>query len=119
MRQICDAYGILLITDEVMTGFGRTGTWFAVQNWAVVPDLLTFVKGVTSGYVPLGGALISESVNRIMAVCRNRGVWPFVNTNRVHGVPPPNITEAELREGPAVLDEALSVADDRTRCRTR
>ncbi|MGO4425189.1 aminotransferase class III-fold pyridoxal phosphate-dependent enzyme, partial [Streptomyces sp. MCAF7] len=62
VRRICDEHGILLITDEVMTGFGRTGAWFAVEHWDVVPDLLTFAKGVNSGYVPLGGVLISERV---------------------------------------------------------
>jgi taurine--2-oxoglutarate transaminase len=62
LRALCDRHGILLITDEVMTGFGRTGKWFAVDNWDVVPDLLTFAKGVNSGYVPLGGVLISERV---------------------------------------------------------
>lgn len=62
VRRICDEHGILMITDEVMTGFGRTGKWFAVGNWDVVPDLLTFAKGVNSGYVPLGGVLISDRV---------------------------------------------------------
>ncbi|MFC5941189.1 aspartate aminotransferase family protein [Micromonospora harpali] len=62
VRAICDRYGILLITDEVMTGFGRTGAWFGVDNWGVVPDLITFAKGVNSGYVPLGGVIISDRV---------------------------------------------------------
>ncbi|HKW73774.1 MAG TPA: aminotransferase class III-fold pyridoxal phosphate-dependent enzyme [Candidatus Dormibacteraeota bacterium] len=54
VRAICDRYGILLICDEVMTGFGRTGRWFAVDHWGVVPDLITMAKGLTSSYVPLG-----------------------------------------------------------------
>jgi taurine---2-oxoglutarate transaminase len=54
VRAICDRYGILMITDEVMTGFGRTGRWFAVDHWGVVPDLITMAKGLTSSYVPLG-----------------------------------------------------------------
>jgi len=54
VREICDRYGILLICDEVMTGFGRTGRWFAVDHWGVVPDLITLAKGLTSSYVPLG-----------------------------------------------------------------
>ena len=54
VRAICDRYGILMICDEVMTGFGRTGRWFAVDHWAVVPDLITMAKGLTSSYVPLG-----------------------------------------------------------------
>jgi taurine--2-oxoglutarate transaminase len=54
VRQICDQHGILMITDEVMSGFGRTGKWFAVDHWNVVPDLITLAKGLTSSYVPLG-----------------------------------------------------------------
>jgi taurine--2-oxoglutarate transaminase len=54
LRALCNKYGILLIADEVMTGFGRTGEWFAVDHWNVVPDLITMAKGITSAYVPLG-----------------------------------------------------------------
>jgi taurine--2-oxoglutarate transaminase len=54
VREICDRHGILLICDEVMTGFGRTGRWFAVDHWSVVPDLITLAKGLTSSYAPLG-----------------------------------------------------------------
>ena len=62
VRAICDEFGILLVADEVMAGFGRCGEWFAVDHWGVTPDLITFAKGVNSGYVPLGGVLISERV---------------------------------------------------------
>jgi taurine---2-oxoglutarate transaminase len=54
VREICDRHGILMICDEVMTGFGRTGKWFAVDHWGVVPDMITLAKGLTSSYVPLG-----------------------------------------------------------------
>jgi taurine--2-oxoglutarate transaminase len=54
LREICDRYGILLIADEVMAGFGRTGAWFSIDNWQVVPDLITMAKGLTSAYVQLG-----------------------------------------------------------------
>jgi taurine--2-oxoglutarate transaminase len=54
VRALCDRYGILMIADEVMAGFGRTGEWFAVNHWNVVPDLITMAKGLTSSYVPLG-----------------------------------------------------------------
>src|SRR5437667_4687681 len=60
IREVCDRYGILLIADEVMAGFGRTGTWFAVDNWNVVPDILTMAKGINSGYIPLGAMAIRE-----------------------------------------------------------
>jgi taurine---2-oxoglutarate transaminase len=62
LRRLCDEHGILLILDEVMTGFGRTGKWFAAEHWDVVPDLMTFAKGVNSGYVPLGGVIVDEPV---------------------------------------------------------
>src|SRR5437667_7596976 len=60
IRETCDKYGILLIADEVMVGFGRTGKWFAVDNWDVVPDIITMAKGINSGYVPLGALSIRE-----------------------------------------------------------
>ena len=62
MREICDSHGILLISDEVMSGFGRTGKWFAVDNWDVVPDIITMAKGITSGYVPLGAVVVSKPI---------------------------------------------------------
>jgi len=208
VRELCDRYGIVLITDEVMAGFGRTGKWFALENYGVVPDLVTFAKGVNSGYVPLGGVIISDSIaasfsERVYAgghtysghplacaaavatintmkeegmvenaafigekvlgpglaelagrhrcvgdvrglgvfwalelvkdkvtrepiapyggtsaamtdlvrACKERGLLPFTNFNRLHAVPPCNVTEAEAREGIEILDEALSAAD--------
>lgn len=62
VRELCDEYGILLVLDEVMAGFGRTGAWFALDHWGVRPDLITFAKGVNSGYVPLGGVVISDEI---------------------------------------------------------
>jgi len=62
VRRLCDEHGILLIFDEVMCGFGRAGSWFAWQQFGVTPDLVTFAKGVNSGYVPVGGVIISESI---------------------------------------------------------
>jgi taurine--2-oxoglutarate transaminase len=194
-----------------MAGFGRCGEWFAVDHWGVTPDLICFAKGVNSGYVPLGGVIISEpiaetfatrvyqggltysghplacasavaSINifkeeRIIeharhlgtdvvgpalaemaerhpsvgevrglgvfwaielvrdratreplvpynasgpanapmaefgAACKDRGVWPFTHFNRCHVVPPITISDDEMAEGLAVIDEALSVAD--------
>jgi taurine--2-oxoglutarate transaminase len=208
VREICDRYGIVLILDEVMAGFGRTGKWFAFDNYGVVPDLVTFAKGVNSGYVPLGGVIISDPIaatfaNRVypggltysghplacasavgtintmkdegivehaawigenilgpglreiqsrhvsvgevrglgvfwalelvknretrepiapyggtsramedlMKACKERGLMPFTNYNRMHVVPPCTVSEAEAREGLAIVDEALSAAD--------
>jgi taurine---2-oxoglutarate transaminase len=62
VRELCDRHGIVLIADEVMAGFGRTGAWFAFEHFDVVPDLITFAKGVNSGYVPLGGVIINEPI---------------------------------------------------------
>ena len=62
VRDICDRHGIVYIADEVMAGFGRAGEWFAVDKWGVAPDLITFAKGSNSGYVPLGGVIISEPI---------------------------------------------------------
>ncbi|CAM5460957.1 MULTISPECIES: aspartate aminotransferase family protein [Streptomyces] len=214
VRALCDKYGIVLILDEVMAGFGRTGKWFAADHYDVVPDLLTFAKGVNSGYVPLGGVAISRKIAetfehrpfpggltysghplacaaavatiKVMeeegivehaahigatvlepglreiaerhpsvgevrglgvfwalelvrsqetreplvpynasgadnapmaafgAACKKNGLWPFINMNRTHVAPPCNITEGEAKEGLAVLDEALTVADQHT-----
>jgi taurine--2-oxoglutarate transaminase len=208
VREICDKYGIVFIADEVMAGFGRTGKWFAIEHFDVVPDLMTFAKGVTSGYVPLGGVAISDEIaatfadraypggltysghplacaaavatinamedegmvanaarigsevlgpglqelaarhpsvgevrglgvfqaielvanqqtreplapyggsspamNAVLAACKSGGLLPFANFNRVHAVPPCNVTDAEVAEGLAILDSALSVAD--------
>jgi adenosylmethionine-8-amino-7-oxononanoate aminotransferase len=63
LREICDRHEILLIADEVITGFGRTGRWFALGHWGVEPDLVSFAKGVTSGYLPLGGVIASKRVH--------------------------------------------------------
>jgi taurine--2-oxoglutarate transaminase len=62
IRETCDRHGILLITDEVMAGFGRTGKWFGVDNWDVVPDIMTLAKGINSGYVPLGAMVVREPI---------------------------------------------------------
>src|SRR2546422_8204833 len=62
VREVCDRHGILLILDEVMAGFGRTGKWFACENWDRVPDIITLAKGINSGYVPLGAMVISEPI---------------------------------------------------------
>ena len=211
VRDICDRYGIVMLCDEVMAGFGRCGEWFAVNKWNVVPDLITFAKGVNSGYLPLGGVVISQKIadtfkdraypggltysghplacasavasinifkeekivenaknigatvigpeleklkakhpsigevrglgvfwaielvrNRetreplvpfnaagadakpmldIAAACKKEGLWPFAHFNRMHVVPPCTISADEVREGIAIIDQALTIAD--------
>ena len=66
IQRICDKYGILLVSDEVICGFGRLGTWFGCERMGTRPDLIPFAKGVTSGYVPLGGVLVGERVARAL-----------------------------------------------------
>ena len=211
VRDICDRYGIVMLCDEVMAGFGRCGEWFAVNKWNVVPDLITFAKGVNSGYLPLGGVVISQkiadtfkdrqfpggltysghplacasavaSINifkeekivenaknigatvigpeleklkakhpsigevrglgvfwaielvrsretreplvpfnaagadakpmlDIAAACKKEGLWPFAHFNRIHIVPPCTVSADEIREGMAIIDQALDIAD--------
>ncbi|MDY0000394.1 MAG: aminotransferase class III-fold pyridoxal phosphate-dependent enzyme [Polyangia bacterium] len=62
VREVCDKWGILLIADEVMTGFGRTGKWFALDHWGVVPDIMTLAKGMTCGYLPLGATVVRTHI---------------------------------------------------------
>jgi taurine--2-oxoglutarate transaminase len=208
VRQICDDHGIVMILDEVMAGFGRAGSWLALDQFDVRPDLITFAKGITSGYVPLGGVIVSEPIydtfaqrpypggltysghplacatavatigamreegmvenaarigrdvlgpglreiaekhacvgevrgvgvfwaldlvsskatkeplapyggtspamNEVIAACKKGGLFPFANFNRIHMVPPCNISDEDAKEGLAALDAALSVGD--------
>lgn len=214
VRALCDEFGIMMIADEVMAGFARAGEWFAVDKWGVVPDLISFAKGVNSGYVPLGGVIVSQAIRdtfedrpypggltyqghplacasavasmrifeeegvveharrlgeevigpelaalaerhpsvgevrgtgvfwalelvkdrqtreplvpfnasgdaaapmlEFAGACKKAGLWPFVHFNRTHVVPPCVISPEDVREGIAILDEALSVADTHT-----
>lgn len=208
VRELCDRHGIVLIADEVMAGFGRSGRWFSVEHFDVVPDLLTFAKGVNSGYVPLGGVAISPHIAetfdqrpypggltysghplatasavatieamesegivehaarlgeetigprlreiaerhpsvgevrgtgvfwavelvkdpetkeplapyggsspemaQVIAACKERGLLPFANFNRIHVVPPCTVSEDEAHAGLDILDAALDLAD--------
>jgi taurine--2-oxoglutarate transaminase len=208
VRELATKYGIIYIADEVMCGFGRSGKWFAIDHFDVVPDLLTFAKGVNSGYVPLGGVAISPEIaatfgqrafpggltysghplataaavatinamkdegivenaahlgetvfapglaalqekhksvgevrgtgafwaielvkdrqtreplapygasspemNELISACRTRGLLPFANFNRIHVVPPLNITAEDANRGLSILDEVLEIAD--------
>ena len=208
LRALCDKYGIVWIADETMSGFARTGEWFAFQNWTAQPDLIVFAKGSNSGYVPVGGVVISGEIaatfdervfpggltysghplaaasivasidtmkeerivenakaigenvlgpglralaerhpiigdvrglgvfwaldlvtNRatreplapyggtspamgeLVVESKKRGLMPFTNFNRMHVVPPCTVSEAEAKEGLAILDEVYTVMD--------
>jgi taurine--2-oxoglutarate transaminase len=200
VRALCDEFGIMMIADEVMAGFGRCGEWFAINHWGVEPDLITFAKGVNSGYVPLGGVVISRAIadtfrdrvyqggltysghplacaaavasinifeeegiiqnartvgdtvlgprlremaakhdvigevrglgvfwamelvadrgtrapvdmatmQRFVAGCKQRGVWPFMAANRIHVVPPCTVSVDDAHAGLDVMDEVLA-----------
>jgi putrescine aminotransferase len=65
LRQICDQYGVLLIADEVITGFGRTGKMFACEHWGLIPDIMTVSKGLSSGYMPIGATIVKEEIAQV------------------------------------------------------
>ena len=66
IQRICDKYGVLLVSDEVICGFGRTGHWFGCERFGFKPDLMTFAKGVTSGYIPLGGVMVGDRIAKVL-----------------------------------------------------
>jgi len=81
LREVCDKHDVLLISDEVITGFGRTGRWFALRHWNVQPDIVTFAKAVTSAYVPLSGAIVSRQIHEaILASESDRFMHGFTNS---------------------------------------
>jgi len=80
LRQLCDRYGILLIADEVITGFGRTGAWFGVDHEGVVPDMMVLAKGLTSGYVPMGAVLFREPLAQVF----EKRMLPLGSTYSAH-----------------------------------
>jgi adenosylmethionine-8-amino-7-oxononanoate aminotransferase len=86
IREICDRYEVLLIADDVIAGFGRTGRWFGLEHWGVLPDIVQFAKGITSAYIPLGGIGVSERIKLVLdSAPRNRRWWHGF-TNSAHPV---------------------------------
>jgi len=114
VRDLADKYGIVLIFDEVMCGFGRTGGWFAFQSLAdddgpIVPDLITFAKGVNSGYVPTGGVIISESI----AQAFETQVFPGGLTYSGHPLAMASIVAAlDAMESDGIVDNARTIGTD-------
>jgi adenosylmethionine-8-amino-7-oxononanoate aminotransferase len=86
LREVCDRHQVLLIADEVITGFGRTGRWFALEHWRVEPDIVTFAKAVTSAYVPLSGFLISRQIHEAMTSAPPSERFMHAYTNSGHPV---------------------------------
>lgn len=84
IRQICDAYDVLLISDEVITGFGRTGRWFGLEHYGVEPDIMQFAKGITSGYIPLGGIGVSDRIREAINSVPAEKRWMHAYTYSGH-----------------------------------
>ena len=84
IREICDQYDVLLVADEVITGFGRTGKWFALEHWGVQPDVVQFAKAITSGYFPLGGIGITEAIAEVLD--ESKSPWMHAYTYSAHPV---------------------------------
>jgi taurine---2-oxoglutarate transaminase len=109
VRALCDEFGIVFIADEVMAGFGRCGEWFAVDRWGVAPDLITFAKGVNSGYVPLGGVVIADE---IAATFRER---PFPGGLTYSGHPlacASAVASIEIFKDEGIVEHARQIGDD-------
>jgi len=109
VRELCDRYGIVYIADEVMCGFGRTGSWFAYQQHGVTPDLVTFAKGVNSGYIPLGGVVINE------AICATFGdrVYPGGLTYSGHPLACASaVASMEAMESDGIIENARRIGDE-------
>lgn len=115
VRALCDEHGILLIADEVMSGFGRCGEWFAIDRWGVRPDLISFAKGVNSGYLPLGGVILSGEV----AASFDHRVYPGGLTYSGHPLACASaVASMEIFEEEGILDHVRAlepVVEDRLR----
>ena len=109
VRELCDRYGIVYIADEVMCGFGRTGSWFAYEQHDVKPDLVTFAKGVNSGYLPLGGVILSEELSASF----NDRVYPGGLTYSGHPLACASAVAAiEAMEEEGIVENARRIGDE-------
>jgi taurine--2-oxoglutarate transaminase len=109
VRAICDRFGIMLIVDEVMCGFGRTGHWFAFQAHDVLPDMITFAKGVNSGYVPVGGVIFSTTLSNYF----ESHMFPGGLTYSGHPLAMASIVAAlDAMEEEAMLDNATMIGEE-------
>ena len=109
VRALCDEFGIVMIADEVMSGFARAGEWFAIQRWDVVPDLITFAKGVNSGYVPLGGVLINDAINETF----QQRVYPGGLTYSGHPLACASaVASIEMFKEEGIVEHARTMGDD-------
>ena len=109
VRALCDKYGLVYVADEVMAGFGRTGEWFAYQNWDVEPDLIVFAKGSNSGYVPLGGVIIADEI----AATFDDRVFPGGLTYSGHPLAcAAALASIEVMKEEGIIDNAKQIGED-------
>lgn len=101
LRKVCDAHGVLLIADEVITGFGRTGKWFAMEHWNVQADMMIFAKGVTSGYLPLSGVMLTRAVADVLKSLKGTFMHGFTYSGH------PTACAVALRNLQIIEDENL------------
>jgi len=101
LREICDRHNVLLIADEVITGFGRTGRWFALRHWDVQPDIMTFAKAITSAYVPLAGAVVSREIHQAVLQAEDKFMHGFTNSGH------PTACAVALRNLQIIEEEGL------------
>ena len=109
VREICTRHNVLLIADEIITGFGRTGRWFGMEHWNVKPDILTFAKGVTSGYLPLGGMMVNPAIKQAMDSVGPGDRWMHAYTYSAH----PTCCAAALQNLDIIEQEHLCANSER------
>jgi len=108
IREVCDRHGILLVLDEVMAGFGRTGKWFACEHWDVVPDIMTVAKGINSGYVPLGAMVVSEPIGDWL---RDHMLWSGLTYSGHPLACAAGVASIEAFKEEGIVDNAAAMGD--------
>lgn len=110
VREICDRHDVLWIADEVVTGFGRTGRFFGVQHWDAVPDIMAFGKGVSSGYLPMGGVLFTDEIRQVLEDKKDSlpHVFTYVNNPLAARV---GLTVLDLMEEENIVERSASMGE--------
>jgi putrescine aminotransferase len=112
VRAICDKYDVLLIADEVICGFGRTGLWFGQQQWGLRPDIMAFAKGITSGYLQLGGIQVSDAIREVIDTAPMEDAWMHGFTYSGHATAcAVGLKNLEIIERDDLLGNSLRMGD--------
>ncbi|MEX1022131.1 MAG: aspartate aminotransferase family protein [Dehalococcoidia bacterium] len=112
VREICDRYEVLLIADEVITGFGRTGHWFALERWGVQPDILSIAKAITSGYVPMGAFVVSTQIADALKAAPADAKFMHAYTNSAHPTAAAvGLRNLEIIEGERMIENAAAMGE--------